>query len=103
MNSKLNQLKDLLLDLQTISIKELEHIHTKMKDVIESRGGKICDIFICPHCKALYCEKCANALSMLENECWSCDNRIDESRPIKQKEVEKDSEPEIKEIHKVIK
>ena len=32
-----------------ISIKELEHIHTKMKDVIESKGGKIRDIFVCPH------------------------------------------------------
>ena len=32
-----------------ISPKELEQIHSKMKDVIESKGGKIRDIFICPH------------------------------------------------------
>jgi D-glycero-D-manno-heptose 1,7-bisphosphate phosphatase len=32
-----------------ISPQELEHIHSKMKDVIESKGGKIDDIFICPH------------------------------------------------------
>lgn len=32
-----------------ISLQELEQIHSKMKDVIESKGGKIDDIFICPH------------------------------------------------------
>lgn len=32
-----------------ISPQELEHVHSKMKDVIESKGGKITDIFICPH------------------------------------------------------
>jgi D-glycero-D-manno-heptose 1,7-bisphosphate phosphatase len=32
-----------------ISTKELEHVHSKMKDVIESKGGKIRDILICPH------------------------------------------------------
>ena len=32
-----------------ISKKELEHVHSKMKDVIESKGGKIRDIFVCPH------------------------------------------------------
>jgi D-glycero-D-manno-heptose 1,7-bisphosphate phosphatase len=32
-----------------ISPQELEQVHSKMKDVIESQGGKIDDIFICPH------------------------------------------------------
>jgi hypothetical protein len=45
--------------------------------------------FICPNCKTLYCEKCANALSRLENECWSCDQPIDISRPTKKK-IQKD-------------
>ena len=40
-------------------------------------------IFICPDCRALYCEKCARTLSGLDNECWSCDNAIDKSKPIK--------------------
>jgi D-glycero-D-manno-heptose 1,7-bisphosphate phosphatase len=32
-----------------ISPQELEYVHTKMKAAIESKGGKINDIFICPH------------------------------------------------------
>ena len=32
-----------------ISPQELENIHSKMKAVVESRGGKISDIFFCPH------------------------------------------------------
>ena len=32
-----------------LSPKELEQIHSKMKNIIESKGGKICDIFICSH------------------------------------------------------
>ncbi|MGD9180703.1 MAG: D-glycero-beta-D-manno-heptose 1,7-bisphosphate 7-phosphatase [Desulfobacterales bacterium] len=32
-----------------ISPHELEHVHAKMKAAIESKGGKINDIFICPH------------------------------------------------------
>ncbi len=37
--------------------------------------------FFCPHCKALYCESCARALSKLENICWSCDKAIDIEMP----------------------
>jgi D-glycero-D-manno-heptose 1,7-bisphosphate phosphatase len=32
-----------------ISKKELEHVHSEMKNFIESKGGKIRDILICPH------------------------------------------------------
>lgn len=32
-----------------ISRSELEHIHSRMKAAVESKGGKINDIFICPH------------------------------------------------------
>ncbi|MEJ2728059.1 MAG: D-glycero-beta-D-manno-heptose 1,7-bisphosphate 7-phosphatase [Deltaproteobacteria bacterium] len=32
-----------------ISLQELENIHSKMKAAVESQGGKICDIFFCPH------------------------------------------------------
>lgn len=40
-------------------------------------------VFVCPDCGVLYCEKCAKALSNLENMCWACDNPIDDSRPVK--------------------
>ena len=32
-----------------ISPQQLENIHAKMKAAVESQGGKICDIFFCPH------------------------------------------------------
>ena len=38
-----------------ITARELEHVHSKMKDVIESKGGKILDIFICPHSPSAGC------------------------------------------------
>jgi len=37
---------------------------------------------VCPECDALYCIKCSNALSDLENACWVCETPFDESRPI---------------------
>ena len=35
------------------------------------------NLFICPECKALYCDKCARALIELENICWACNGAID--------------------------
>jgi hypothetical protein len=38
--------------------------------------------YVCPECDALYCIKCSNALSNLENSCWVCETPFDESKPI---------------------
>jgi len=64
--------------------------------------GKISgfNIFICPKCNALYCEKCARALSEIQNICWVCESPLDQSKPI-QKEKRKVEELENREdIHK---
>jgi len=39
--------------------------------------------YICPKCDALYCIKCSNALTNLENMCWVCETPFDESKPVK--------------------
>ena len=39
--------------------------------------------YICPECKALYCDNCSKALSNLENACWVCTAPFDESKPVK--------------------
>lgn len=39
--------------------------------------------YICPECRALYCENCARTLTILENFCWSCNSPIDKTKPIK--------------------
>lgn len=39
-----------------ISVQELEYVHSRMKAAIESEGGKIKDIFICPHLPSDGCD-----------------------------------------------
>lgn len=48
--------------------------------------------YVCPECESLYCYKCSEALSNLENMCWVCETPFDESKSIKK---EKDSDEEI--------
>ncbi|MFX1567039.1 MAG: hypothetical protein ACFFCV_01580 [Promethearchaeota archaeon] len=68
--------------------------------------------YVCPECNALYCIKCSNALSNLENACWVCDTPFDESRPIQPHEVVEEAlgfeeqiiaESEVGEPHKALK
>ena len=54
------------------------------------------NVFICPECDSLYCDKCARALSDLENICWVCESPLDQSKPV-QKEQEELEEIEIEE------
>ena len=66
------------------------------EEVTYFREKKICLIckgkvmgfnFICPKCDALYCTKCAQALSKIENACWACNEPIDKSKPVKIEET----------------
>ena len=61
--------------------------------------GKISRLnYICPNCDALYCVKCSEALSNLENACWVCNEPFDESKPYKPfKKVEEEVEIDISE------
>ena len=65
---------------QTISEEEIE----------QYRKDKICIVcknkisrynYVCPECDVLYCQRCSNALSNLENACWVCETPIDETKP----------------------
>ncbi len=38
-------------------------------------------VFTCPKCNVLYCKKCVEALTNLENACWVCNAPFDESKP----------------------
>jgi len=67
--------------------------HVTEEEVSISKEKKIClvckgdvigfNVFICTECKAFYCQKCARALSELENACWVCNAPIDPSKPVK--------------------
>ncbi|MFX1569233.1 MAG: B-box zinc finger protein [Promethearchaeota archaeon] len=62
--------------------------------------------YICTGCDVLYCEKCARALSNLDNVCWVCDEPIDKSKPVKPilvEGIEDDREPSEKETSELVK
>ncbi|MFX0101100.1 MAG: hypothetical protein ACFFCS_16110 [Candidatus Hodarchaeota archaeon] len=40
------------------------------------------DTYICPECKAFYCQQCSNALKGLENACWVCNTPFDPEKPV---------------------
>jgi len=63
-----------------------------------SAGGF--NIYVCPKCNSIYCKKCTQAVIELENTCWSCNSPIDETRPLKPLELEKEDEVEIKKMPK---
>ncbi len=84
---------------QTITEKEVTfHKEQKICMVCKGKVARF-NVFICPECDVLYCSKCANALSNLENAYWVCNTAFDESKPCKpyQKEEEEKIDLEITE------
>jgi len=79
------------------------------EDVTFHREKKICLVckgdvsrinYVCPKCSALYCIKCSEELTKLENVCWVCNEPFDPSIPSKpykkeEEEVEIDKSEEI--------
>ncbi len=62
------------------------------EEVSISKEKKICLVckgkvggynFICTECGTFYCEKCAKALTKMENACWGCNKPFDKSKPVK--------------------
>jgi len=80
--------------IQEAEINELGKLKDKIteEDIILSKERRIClvhkgpsegIIYVCPECSAVYCFKCYEAIKDLENECWSCGNPMDSSKPVK--------------------
>ncbi|TFG23750.1 MAG: hypothetical protein EU529_06445 [Promethearchaeota archaeon] len=77
-----------------------EFIDALEEDVSVFRDKKVClvckgepsgfNVFICPECDSIYCDKCARALSDLENLCWVCESPLDQSKPVKKEEPEQE-------------
>ena len=64
------------------NITEEEVSISKEKKICLVCKGNVSGInYICTKCGAYYCLNCSQALSNLENQCWSCDTPIDESKP----------------------
>lgn len=69
--------------------------HRERKICLVCKGKLLRAIYLCPECDALYCTKCSDAISSLENACWSCLTPIDPLKPVKIKEKEEIIEPKI--------
>jgi predicted amidophosphoribosyltransferase len=66
----------------TVSIEEVELCRKEgLCLVCKSKVSRL--NYLCPKCNALYCIKCSEALTNLENMCWVCDTPFDESTPLK--------------------
>ena len=64
--------------------------HKEKKICLVCKGKLLRSLYLCPKCDALYCDNCARTLANLENVCWVCDEPIDETKPIKIRELEDD-------------
>ncbi|MFW9901943.1 MAG: hypothetical protein ACFFDY_11785 [Candidatus Thorarchaeota archaeon] len=91
-----------LLKTKPESISEEEVIFHREKKICLVCKGKVggFNTFICTHCDALYCQKCASLLSDLENQCWVCDTPFDESKPTNSFSKEKEEKDYKKNQHK---
>ena len=66
----------------TITIEEVELYREKgICLVCKSKISRL--NYSCPKCNALYCIKCSEALTSLENACWVCETPFDDSKPVK--------------------
>ena len=77
----------MLIKPQRITEEEITfHKEQKICLVCKTKVSRV--IFLCPSCAALYCIKCSEALSNLENHCWVCEAAIDETKAVKLPEKE---------------
>jgi len=75
-------------------------VHKERKICIVCKGDIFGYMYAC-NCDALYCEKCARALTEIENACWVCNTPIDITKPIKPyKEEEVGKKDIIKKFYK---
>jgi len=98
-----DQMKHLLRNRTLLSTQVKEDqitVHKERKICIICKGDILGFIYAC-NCGALYCEKCARALTEIENACWVCNTPIDITKPVKPfKEEEVGKKDIIKENHK---
>ncbi|KKL77643.1 hypothetical protein LCGC14_2032840 [marine sediment metagenome] len=77
------------------------HKEQKICLVCKSKLGGSNLAFICLGCAVLYCEKCVQALTNVENACWVCNKPFDESKSSKPfKDTEEESDIEVSEKKK---
>ena len=70
--------------ISPLNVGEEVTIHKDSQTCLVCKGAvEGFNVFICPQCKSIYCKTCAQAVIEIENECWTCENPIDISKPVK--------------------
>jgi len=82
---KLKKPKSSITSEKPLSPEELEELRQTESEVAIDKKSFICvvhkgsidgELYLCPHCHTFYCEKCAKALKLKNEKCWSCDRKI---------------------------
>ncbi len=102
--------KEIKLESDLFRISRLKQKGITEEDITLYKEKKIClvckgkasgfNIYLCPNCDSLYCNKCAEALSELENACWVCNGPIDDSKPVKIMKSEEELEMKLEDPDK---
>jgi len=82
------KLEPVSLGLSAEELEELRKTEAEM-DVQEQKFTCIVhkgpikgNLYLCPHCKTLYCEKCAKALEEKDEKCWACEKEFTFAEPL---------------------
>jgi len=85
-HKKAQKLKEVEEIAPALTEKEREELEKTEKEVdlqepsvkcIVHRGEIQRNIYLCPKCRAFYCERCAKVLKLKGEKCWSCGNEIE--------------------------
>ena len=87
LNEQIEEIVEKRAMLPIFITEEKVAISKETKICLVCRGEVLRFTYIC-ECGAIYCDKCARAVSNLENVCWVCDAPIDYLKPVKPKEEE---------------
>jgi len=73
-----------------ITEEEITYLKESKKCLVCKGDATGFNIYVCPNCDVLYCQRCARILVDKENACWSCSGPIDKSKPISLEKEEQD-------------
>jgi len=89
-NEDLNVLRTFVRPEKITEEEVIFHKEKKICLVCKTQVSRV--MYSCPECSALYCIKCSDALSNLENACWVCNTSFNDTKPSRPYEKEKEEE-----------
>lgn len=103
-DEELNPEETLLVFTRPKKLTEDEVSDAKEKKIcLVCKNGLQKQIYLCNRCGSLYCIKCSDTLTTLENACWACNAPFDDTKPIKTQKEDLDASIEEPVLHKNLK